>query len=339
MSSVRKLPSGKWNATAYYKDPLTGKVSRPSFTAPTKTEAVRMAAEWEAEKERAALPTEMTVGECVDRYITVKTAALSPSTIRGYRNMQHNNFKSIEKMSIKALTDENVQAFVSGLCRSFSPKSVRNIYALFSSSVGMFSTRQFRVTLPQKKQPEYHIPTDEDVRLLMASAAQRLKIAIALGAVGTLREGEVAALKYGDIDRAGCTIHVHADLVKDEHGKWIYKDSPKTSAGNRLIPLPAQVIELLGDGDPDDFVYGGKPTAINQSFKKLRNGLGLKCRFHDLRHYAASIMHALGVPDQYIMERGGWKSDAVLKSVYRNSLSDQSAKFAEVANNHFSGLL
>ena len=42
--------------------------------------------------------------------------------------------------------------------------------------------------------------------------------------------------------------------------------------------------------------------------------------FHDLRHYCASVQHALGVPDAYIMQRGGWGNDRVLKEVYRHAL-------------------
>ncbi|MBR0090420.1 MAG: site-specific integrase, partial [Lachnospiraceae bacterium] len=64
---------------------------------------------------------------------------------------------------------------------------------------------------------------------------------------------------------------------------------------------------------------------------------GMKCRFHDLRHYSASILHAIGVPDQYIMERGGWSDDRVLKAVYRNTLDDQSKAFTKKANDYFSG--
>ena len=45
-------------------------------------------------------------------------------------------------------------------------------------------------------------------------------------------------------------------------------------------------------------------------------------RFHALRHYCASQLHALGMPDAYIMERGGWESDGVLKGIYRHTLSD-----------------
>ncbi|MGN0131496.1 MAG: hypothetical protein ACI4AA_03545 [Lachnospiraceae bacterium] len=46
-------------------------------------------------------------------------------------------------------------------------------------------------------------------------------------------------------------------------------------------------------------------------------------------------MHAIGVPDVYIMERGGWHSDIVLKKIYRGSMEDYKKKFVEMTNNHF----
>lgn len=35
--------------------------------------------------------------------------------------------------------------------------------------------------------------------------------------------------------------------------------------------------------------------------------------FHDLRHLNASVMAALRIPDKYAQERGGWKSDKIMK--------------------------
>ena len=61
-------------------------------------------------------------------------------------------------------------------------------------------------------------------------------------------------------------------------------------------------------------------------------------RFHDLRHYCASIQHALGVPDAYIMSRGGWNSDAVLKQIYRHALDDRAKSENDKINSHFSKL-
>ena len=46
-------------------------------------------------------------------------------------------------------------------------------------------------------------------------------------------------------------------------------------------------------------------------------------------------MHAIGIPDQYIMARGGWKTDTVLKAVYRNVINDEQKKFTDKINSHF----
>ena len=61
-------------------------------------------------------------------------------------------------------------------------------------------------------------------------------------------------------------------------------------------------------------------------------------RFHDLRHYCASVQHALGVPDAYIMQRGGWGNDRVLKEVYRHALKDKVSEMDDKANNYFESM-
>lgn len=53
MPTVSKLPNGKWRAMAYKKDPVTGKVSRPSFTRDTKNKALRAAIQWEEEHQES----------------------------------------------------------------------------------------------------------------------------------------------------------------------------------------------------------------------------------------------------------------------------------------------
>lgn len=63
-----------------------------------------------------------------------------------------------------------------------------------------------------------------------------------------------------------------------------------------------------------------------------------KNRFHDLRHYAASIMHAIGIPDQYILQRGGWSSDSVMKTVYRNTIDLETVRQNKKINDHFKRL-
>lgn len=338
MATCKELPSGQWNLRGFYKNSITGEIFRPSFTAASKTEVKRMYREWEAEKESTE-SRDMTVSECIEKYITVKTSALSPATIAGYRRIQRNRFESIGSRKLRDLTDADLQSYVSTLCEKYSPKTVRNSYALLIASVNMFSKKQFSVTLPSLIPKEYHIPTDEDVRELIKSASNTLRLAICLAAIGTLREGEISAIYYHDVDYENGGLWVRRDMVKDERGNWVIKEIPKTASSVRFVPLPESVMKMIGIGEPDELIYKKRPTTTNHNFARLRDKLGLRCRFHDLRHYSASILHALGVPDQYIMERGGWRSDNVLKAVYRNTLSDQTVKFARISNEHFGTLL
>ena len=111
---------------------------------------------------------------------------------------------------------------------------------------------------------------------------------------------------------------------------------PKTDASYRTIIYPSEVVKAIGRG----FGYvvdGDTPAALSDRFTKIRDSAGLPhFRLHDLRHYAASILHAIGVPDQYIMSRGGWKTDHVMKRVYRDTLSDVERAMNEKINDHFS---
>ena len=52
------------------------------------------------------------------------------------------------------------------------------------------------------------------------------------------------------------------------------------------------------------------------------------------------MAHSLGIPDSYIMAAGGWKTDHVLKSVYRHAQKDKEEdmmKFASIYISEISG--
>ncbi len=85
------------------------------------------------------------------------------------------------------------------------------------------------------------------------------------------------------------------------------------------------------------------PDMITNQFGRMlkRNGIvnedgSAKYHFHCLRHFAVSYLHAkCHIPDAYIMARGGWENDDVLKNVYRHILDQEEKKNAEIANKAF----
>ena len=66
---------------------------------------------------------------------------------------------------------------------------------------------------------------------------------------------------------------------------------------------------------------------------------GITITFHDLRHLNASIMLMLGIPDKYAMERGGWSTDSVLKSVYQQTFSTERKKIDKIIDCYFNGII
>ncbi|MCM1218143.1 MAG: site-specific integrase [Lachnospiraceae bacterium] len=336
MATAKKLPSGAYRCLIFDRME-NGKRKYRSFTAPTKKEAEYKAAQYimeKEEKENSGRNNNLFKDE-LEKYITAKEAVLSPSTIRGYRNIQ----KALEKryvdfcsMKLSDISQENVQSVISDLSKIRAPKTVRNYHGLISSVLG--TDLVLSTTLPQKVQPDLYIPSDEEIHALVKAVKDtELEIPVLLGAFCMMRRGEICGLSMTDIK--GSTIHIHHSLVCGADKKWHLK-APKTETSDRYIEAPEFVVSRIREAGR---ITSLNPHSITIMFNRVldRNGIN-HFRFHDLRHYSASIRHALGIPDAYIMADGGWRSDKVLKSVYRHAMDDRKKEMSDKANSHFSQL-
>ena len=318
----RKLPSGNY----FIQVQIKGK--RRSFSAPTRAEVIRKAT---AYKLTALDAPTAPLGVILDHYIEAKQNVLSPTTITNYKKIRRLDFQRLMIVPVRELTSERMQVEINIMAATKSPKTVRNAYGLITAALAMYAPEiHLRVTLPKKKQVAYNLPTTEQIYTMLNHASENLTTAIMLAAFCGLRRGEIAALTSDDVHDN--VIHVKAAAVRGADGKMTIK-APKTYTSDRYIPMPDFVYQHIKD-------KRGRvcPIALNsitRRFQELRDKLGYKCRFHDLRHYYASSLHAIGVQDQYIMKFGGWKSDAVLKSVYRGTLTDFERNSADKITAYF----
>lgn len=333
MAKAKKLPSGSWRVRVYSHTGPDGVKHYESFTADTKKDAELAAAQFAAAKDKKSRPQNMTVDEAIDRYITLKEGVLSPTTVRTYRSCQRTHCEAIKHISIRDITNADLQAWVSDLAKKLSPKTIRNSYGLIVAVIDMFNPdMRIKVQLPQKKQTDFYTPSDEDVKHLLEQVrGTELELAIYLAAFGTLRRGEICALTDKDVHDGYIT--VNKDTVRDINNNWVVKP-PKTDTSNRNVPLPAFVMQRLQGIEGN--IVKMHPDALTEAFRRaVRRSGGPVFRLHDLRHYSASILHAIGVPDQYIMARGGWATDNVMKTVYRNTIDEETARQNKKILDHF----
>lgn len=81
-------------------------------------------------------------------------------------------------------------------------------------------------------------------------------------------------------------------------------------------------------------------STIYNGFVRVCERAGVQhYRFHDLRHFAASEAHSLGIPDKYQMKRMGHKTDNMLKNVYQHTIRDKEDTFATLIDAHMTELL
>ena len=106
---------------------------------------------------------------------------------------------------------------------------------------------------------------------------------------------------------------------------------PKTYSSYRAVRCPAFVSSRLeGKGGR---IVPLTPNALTDRFRRAVAACfhgSVQFRLHDLRHYYVSFAHAMGVPDAYIRETGGWKTDHVMRRVYLDTLADERKKQSDL---------
>lgn len=329
MAKAKKQPSGSYRVRVFDGYRENGKPVYRSFTAETKKEAEFLAAEYVAKKKRrTAAEKDRTLSEAYARYIEIKSNTLSPATVKEYRRAAQRDFPEIMPLRLSRITQEAVQSAVNIYAASHSPKSVRNAHGLLSAVLRMFAPDiRLNTRLPQPKRSEIYVPTDSDIEQLISFVrGKELEKAVLLAAFGSLRRSECCALTAEDV--SGDSVSVSKALVRDSNKQWVLKQ-PKSKAGYREIKLPHFVIERLVPAE-NGRIVNLAPVTVTEYFRKALEKSGLPhFRFHDLRHYQASILHAMGVPDKYIMERGGWTTDSTLKNIYQHTMSDRRKQIEE----------
>lgn len=229
------------------------------------------------------------------------------------------------------ITPEQVEGFIAR-CRASgcAPKSTLNYLGVLHSIFDFALRRRWVAANPCKLVDKPRsMETDPDVRflddvelsaLLAAVPSDELgrveRVIYRAAAMTGMRQGELLALRWMDVDWMAQRIRVRRNFVRGEFG------TPKSKRSSRGVPLADVLggeLDLLyrdtayvGD---EDLVFAhphtGKPMDRSKLLKRykaaLRRGGVRPVRFHDLRHTFGTRMAAAGVPMRTIQEFMGHK--------------------------------
>src|SRR3954471_7580487 len=188
------------------------------------------------------------------------------------------------------------------------------------------------------KKPGRSLTVKQAKAVLEAAIDDRLEALYVTGLLMGLRPGELLALPWTGVDWKAERLRVSQSL-KREHNKLVIGE-PKTLRSRRTLDMPSLVVEVLkrhrelqdeerlaaGDawvdtglvfttavGTPID------PSNLRREFAKLtrRAGIG-HWHPHELRHSAASLLSAAGVPIEQISDVLGHEGPRTTAAVYRH---------------------
>ena len=187
----------------------------------------------------------------------------------------------------------------------------------------------------------------ETAWLFTAAQGTRLYVPVVLEVTTGLRRGEVLALRWSDLNLAGRIARVQRSLQQTKEG--LYFKSTKSEKG-RPVTLLQFTVDVLNeyqqvqhkeralfgaDYEDNDLVcpmVDGRPWPpdwFSSEFRRFRKKLGLKIRYHDLRHSHATQLMGRGIHPKVVSERLGHSSINITLDLYSHVLPNMQEEAAQ----------
>jgi integrase len=302
----------------------------------------------------------LTVSEASERLVDhLEAVGRKPTTITVYRSLLRTHIaRHLGDRDLDRVESEHVERMIAAMRRGGTgPKTTVNAITLLAQVFEHGQRRGWCAGNPCARVDRPRLEDDIDIHFLSPEEVEALLRAVPeddvfgptdralyLAAVASgLRQGELLALRWRDIDWAASRIRVRRNYVR---GHW---GTPKSRRSTRAVPM---IDRLAGELDrhhqrshyqgDDDLVFPHPHTGVVlghsqlvRRFKRARDKAGVRrVRFHDLRHSFAVRMAAAGVPMRTLQE---WLGHRDYKTTLRYADYAPSAHEGEMAERAFSG--
>lgn len=347
--SVYQLANGTWVGQWSAGVDERGQRRRHTVT-PQPSEAAAWKAMAEARGKAATIKRRRggeSVAEFLERWLDeVVRPTRRERTLVGYRSIVTLHLvPAFGDRDLRALTRRDVQAWVGR--QTAAPLSIRHRVDCLRSAMsyavrwGLIDANPATdLDLPTvPKRVVRALRPDDAKALLTATAGEWFAPLVTVALYTGLRQGELLALRWQDVDLKAGTLTVHKSLARlpGKHGIRYELTDPKSANSRRTIPLPVIVVDVLtarqraqmsGGGSyrggvfthPDRWIDG---TVLTKDFQAaLARAEIATMRWHDLRHATASLLIAQGTPLAVVSAILGHSGIGITVDVYGHLTED-----------------
>ena len=294
----------------------------------------------------------LMVGEYLELWLKDSVrGTVRQSTYEAYEYVTYPHIiPALGRVKLKSLTPTHVRSFYRDrLDSGLSGATVRKMHIVLQKALdqavsdGLVPRNVVKgIRLPQTKKKEIHPLTPKQTRILLDAARDdRLEALYVLAVATGLREGELLALRWEDVELEDAVLRIRYTLTRA--GGKVTLGPPKTKKSRRSVGLTERAVEALRAHlsrqleemermgslyRPGGLVFANEiggfinPSNLrNRSFKPLLKRAGLPhIRFHDLRHTCATLLLSRNVNPKVVSEMLGHSSIAITLDTYSHVL-------------------
>lgn len=315
-----------------------------------------------ADVERQQVITEHvgSLGDLLDRWLEVTATDKTPYTIREYSRMVERNIKpALGQLRLDRLTARQLDAFYKQLRdRGLSASSVRRHHSVLHAALEQAVRWELLITniADRATQPRLAVPgastlSDEQVVTLIAEAERSdpaMAAAIVVASITGARRGELAALRWSDVDLQGRVLYISRSLTAIK-GDWS-EGTTKTRRG-RELSLDDALANYLAKRRTDQETYAQcigtplmkdafvlspvadgsspyMPDRLTDNFRNLAKRVGVQAHLHQLRHFSASVAIAAGSDVRTVAGRLGHAQASTTLNIYAHVVEARDQQLA-----------
>lgn len=312
-------------------------------------------------------PSRLTIRQACEDWLASKQG-LKPSTVHGHKTSLTPVIDQLGDIAVQELTRRHIDDLVTAMRAGGHPSPTGKIRKPWKPRTVNYMLSLLTAILEDQMRQGHvirnvaalvaRIPADaEDARTLTALEVEQVlhhidgdRYAAAWHlALSGLRRGEIAALKWSDVDLQKGTIAISRNRLR--FGDQVVEGTVKSKASARTLPLPESLASTLkaarsrqaadklamgvayqssGYVVVDEAGQALSPHALTSRWSRMLKAAGVsKVRLHDARHTCGTLMHLENVPIAVIAAWLGHASSAFTMATYVHSQDPALAQAAQ----------